>query len=165
MMLAQKMGIDLVPKHEEKPINFVMAAGYRPCRTGGVTAEGSFGMPLNLPRIEETGLMGVVGETNSIEGVILVQCKDETVHVYASGAVVARAQDEEAARHLIGLAEKTIRRALSCTGCGVCVGQCAVHAISVNGTAKVNGKCVRCGKCTRACPVVKFGSSSQQPVK
>jgi phosphoadenosine phosphosulfate reductase len=156
-MLAEKTGIDVTPKYAKKPINFTMTAGYRPCKTGGVTAEGSFGAPLALSLIEDTGLMGVIGSTNSIEGVILAQRGEETVHVYASGTVVARGGDEENARKLIELAEKTIRRALSCTGCGVCVGQCASHAISVNGTARVNEKCTRCGKCTRACPVVKFG--------
>ncbi len=156
-MIAEKMGIDIVPKYAKKPVNFTMTAGYRPCKTGGVTAEGSFGAPLALSLIEDTGLMGVIGSTNSIDGVILAQRGEETVHVYASGTVVARGGDEENARKLIELAEKTIRRALACTGCGVCVGQCASHAISVNGTARVNEKCTRCGKCTRACPVVKFG--------
>ncbi|SNQ59776.1 phosphoadenosine phosphosulfate reductase domain-containing protein [Candidatus Methanoperedens nitratireducens] len=156
-MLAEKMGIDIAPKYAKKPVNFTMTAGYRPCKTGGVTAEGSFGAPLALSLIEDTGFMGVIGSTNSIDGVILAQRGEETVHVYASGTVVARGGDEENARKLIELAEKTIRRALSCTGCGVCVGQCASHAISVNGTARVNQKCTRCGKCTRACPVVKFG--------
>ncbi|VVB89887.1 tRNA-guanine(15) transglycosylase [uncultured archaeon] len=156
-MLAEKMGIDIAPKYAKKPVNFAMTAGYRPCKAGGVTAEGSFGAPLALSLIEDTGLMGVIGSTNSIDGVILAQRGDETVHVYASGTVVARGGDEENARRLIELAEKTIRRALSCTGCGVCMGQCASHAISVNGTARVNEKCTRCGKCTRACPVVKFG--------
>jgi phosphoadenosine phosphosulfate reductase len=156
-MLAEKTGIDVTPKYAKKPVNFAMTAGYRPCKAGGVTAEGSFGAPLALSLIEDTGLMGVIGSTNSIEGVILAQRGEETVHVYASGTVVARGGDEENTRKLIELAEKTIRRAISCTGCGVCVGQCASHAISVNGTARVNEKCTRCGKCTRACPVVKFG--------
>ena len=156
-MLAEKMGVDVAPKYAKKPVNFTMTAGYRPCKTGGVTAEGGFGAPLALSLIEDTGLMGVIGGTNSIDGVILVQRGEEILHVYASGTVVARGGDEENARKLIQLAEKTIRRALSCTGCGVCVGQCASRAISINGTAKVNENCTQCGKCTRACPVVKFG--------
>jgi len=156
-MIADKKGINLVPKHEKKPIKFTFAAGYRPCKAGGVTAEGSFGAPLNLPLIEETGLLGIIGDTNSIDGVILAQRGEDNVHVYASGAVVARAGNEEDAKELISLAEKTIRRALSCTGCGVCVGQCVENAVSINGTAKVNGNCTHCAKCTWACPVVKFG--------
>ncbi len=156
-MIAEKKGLNLTPKHEKKPIKFTMTVGYRPCRAGGMTAEGSFGTPLALPLIEETGLLGVIGNTNSIDGVILAQKGEDTVHVYASGTIVARGKDEDEARQLIGLAEKTIRRALLCTGCGVCVGRCAAHAISVSGRAKLNGKCIQCGKCTWACPVVKFG--------
>lgn len=160
-MIADEKGINLIPKYEKKPLSFSMTAGIRPCKAGGITAEGSFGTPLALPLIEGTGLLGIIGNTSSIDGVILVQKGENNVHVYASGAVVARGKDEDDARHLIGLAEKTIRRALSCTGCGVCVGQCSVRAISVNGSAKLNDCCNHCGKCTRACPVVKFGSSSQ----
>ncbi len=156
-MMALKKGINLVPKHEKKPVKFTMTIGFRPCKTGGITAEGSFGMPLNLPLIEETGLLGIIGYTSSIDGVILTQRGEDNVHVYASGTVVARGRDEGKTRELIGLAEKTIRRALSCTGCGVCVGQCEVRAISVNGTARLKGNCTCCEKCTWACPVVKFG--------
>lgn len=156
-MIADKKGINLVPKHEKKPVKFTTAIGCRPCKAGGVTAEGSFGAPLNLPLIEETGLLGIIGDTNSIDGVILAQRGEDNVHVYASGAVVARAGNEENANELISLAEKTIRRALSCTGCGVCVGQCMENAVSINGTAKVNGNCTHCARCTWACPVVKFG--------
>ncbi|VVB92074.1 tRNA-guanine(15) transglycosylase [uncultured archaeon] len=156
-MIAEKKSINLVPICEKKPVNFTMTVGYRPCKAGGITAEGSFGTPLNLSLIEETGFLGMLGDTNSIDGVIIAQRGENNVHVYASGAVVARGGNEDEAKQLIGLAEKTIRRALSCTGCGVCVGKCAARAISVNGTARISGKCTRCGKCTRSCPIVKFG--------
>lgn len=156
-ILAEMKGVNLVPKNMKKPVHFTLTAGYRPCKAGGLTAEGSFGTPLNLPFIEETGLMGIIGITSSIDGVILAQRGEDNVHVYASGTVVARSGNEDVARQLIGLAEKTIRRALSCTGCGVCVGQCETRAISVNGSARINEKCTHCGNCTWACPLVKFG--------
>lgn len=160
-MIAEKKGINIIPKLCKKPVHFTMTIGYRPCRAGGMTAEGSFGAPLNLQQISETGFLDIIGETNSIDGVIIAQTGENNVHVYASGTVVARGANEGEARDLIWLAEKTILRALACTGCGVCVGQCAGRAITVNGTAQISGKCTRCGKCTRACPVVKFGSSAQ----
>ncbi|MDD5473330.1 MAG: phosphoadenosine phosphosulfate reductase family protein [Candidatus Methanoperedens sp.] len=155
-MIAEKKGINLVPICEKKPVNFTMTVGYRPCKAGGVTAEGSFGTPLNLPLIEGTGFLGIIGETNSIDGVIIAQRGENNVHVYASGTVVARGGNENEARQLIGLAEKTLRRAISCTGCGVCVGQCPERAISVNGKARIDGICNHCEKCTWSCPVVKF---------
>ncbi|MDO8727669.1 MAG: phosphoadenosine phosphosulfate reductase family protein [Candidatus Methanoperedens sp.] len=156
-MIAEKKGINTIAKSSKKPLQFTMTIGYRPCRAGGMTAEGSFGTPLNLQQIELSGLLTIIGETNSIDGVIIAQTGENNVHVYASGTVVARGGNEDEARELIGLAQKTILRAVTCTGCGVCVGQCTARVISVNGTAQINGKCTRCGKCTRACPVVKFG--------
>ncbi len=160
-MIAEKICINTVPKCSKKPLHFTMTLGYRPCRAGGMTAEGSFGTPLNLSRISESGLFDMIGETNSIDGVIIAQTGENNVHVYASGTVVVRGGNEDEARELIGLAQKTILRALACTGCGVCVGQCAARALTVNGTARIIGRCTRCGKCTRACPLVRFGSSSQ----
>ncbi|MFZ3382947.1 MAG: phosphoadenosine phosphosulfate reductase family protein [Candidatus Methanoperedens sp.] len=156
-MIAEKLGINIIPTSEKKPAQFTLTSGYRPCKAGGITAEGSFGTPLNLSLIEESGFMNLIGETNSIDGVILASCNENNVHVYASGTVVARGGNEDEARELIQLAEKTIRRAVLCTGCGVCVGKCAARAVSVNGTARIGEKCTRCGKCTWSCPVVKFG--------
>ena len=156
-MIAEKLGINIIPANEKKPAQFTLTSGYRPCKAGGITAEGSFGTPLNLSLIEESGFMNLIGETNSIDGVILASLNENNVHVYASGTVVARGGNEDEARELIQLAEKTIRRAVLCTGCGVCVGKCAARAVSVNGTAKISEKCTRCGKCTWSCPVVKFG--------
>lgn len=155
-MIAEKKGIDLTIKASGKPASFTMTAGYRPCKAGGITAEGSFGTPLNLSGISGTNLMLLLGDTNSTDGVIIAQNGEESVQVYASGSVVARSTDEDSAWKLISMAEKTICRALLCTGCGVCMGQCGSDAVSINGKVMISKKCTRCGKCTNACPVVKF---------
>ena len=41
-----------------------------------------------------------------------------------------------------------------CTGCGICIKECPVNAISLNkGKAVIDmKKCIRCGKCHSACP-------------
>ncbi len=166
VQLAGKKGINVIPECEKKPLRFIYTSGYMPCKAGGITAEGSFGTPLNLPMIEESGMMRVIGSVHAIDGVILVQRDlqgvsktEENVQLYASGTLVVRGRDERNTLELIRLAEKTIRRSLSCTGCGICVGRCASRAIRVNGMARINEKCTHCGKCTLACPVVKFSSS------
>ncbi len=41
----------------------------------------------------------------------------------------------------------------ACSGCGICEERCQFHAISVNGTASVNGdRCYGCGNCVITCP-------------
>ncbi len=54
---------------------------------------------------------------------------------------------------------ETVDRALHCTGCGVCVGQCEVDAISLtDGRAWIDDTvCLHCGVCSELCPVVVFG--------
>ncbi len=155
--LAEKKGITFVPKHSKKSLSFSMTSGYTPCRAGGVTAEGSFGTPLNLSLIEETGLLKAIGSTSSMQGVIIVRRGEENVQVYASGTLVARGKNESSVRNLMELAEKTVRRSLLCRGCGVCVGKCVNHAIRVNERAYINEKCTHCARCIYTCPVVKFG--------
>lgn len=41
-----------------------------------------------------------------------------------------------------------------CSGCGICVRECPVSAISMKeGKAKIDmDKCIRCGKCHEVCP-------------
>ena len=45
-------------------------------------------------------------------------------------------------------------RTEDCVGCGVCVQECPVGAISMNGQAAVidDKTCIRCGKCHDQCP-------------
>lgn len=55
--------------------------------------------------------------------------------------------------------KEIVDRALHCTGCGVCVGQCEVGAIRVKqGQAWIDeSRCMHCGACSHLCPVVVFG--------
>lgn len=154
--LAEKKGISYPPMNKKKLLSFSITSGYIPCRSGGITAEGSFGTPLNLSLIEETGILKVIGNMRCMEGVIFVWRGEENVQVYASGTLVARGKHEHSVRNLIELAEKAVRRALLCKGCGVCVGKCTNHAIRVNNKAHIDEKCTHCGKCISTCPTVRF---------
>ncbi|MEA2053665.1 MAG: phosphoadenosine phosphosulfate reductase family protein [Candidatus Thermoplasmatota archaeon] len=57
------------------------------------------------------------------------------------------------------IVESVIDRALNCTGCGVCTGQCRQNAISIkNGKAWIDGeRCIHCGECVNICPIAVFG--------
>lgn len=44
----------------------------------------------------------------------------------------------------------------TCIGCGACIAQCPVEAISFNGDGKAEidqEKCINCGSCQGTCPV------------
>ena len=86
--------------------------------------------------------------------------KDEDrAQVFASGSVTARSDSDRDARKLMRKVELSVRRALFCSGCGVCVGKCPHGSIRVKkGLAIINEGCVHCGKCIDVCPVVKFNA-------
>jgi len=158
--MAERLGINLVPKVYEGDMEFSMVSGYRPCKAGGVSAEGSFGVPLNLEVIEDSGMLRVLGEVHSMDGVVTSGRGEDNVQVFASGTMTARSDTDPGARRLMGRAESSIRRALECTGCGLCVAKCEVRAVKVkDGRAVVNERCTHCGLCLMACPVVRYLST------
>lgn len=155
--MAERIGINLVPKAFNADMEFSMVSGYRPCKAGGISAEGSFGVPLNLEVIEDSGMLGILGEVHFMDGVVTSSRGEDNVQVFASGTITARSDNDKAARQLMGRAESSIRRALDCAGCGLCVVKCEVRAIMVkDGRAVVNERCTRCGICENACPVVRY---------
>ncbi len=158
--MAGRLGINLVPKVYEGDMEFSMVSGYRPCKAGGVSAEGSFGVPLNLEVIEDSGMLRVLGEVHSMDGVVTSSLGEDNVQVFASGTVTARSDTDAGARRLMRGAESSIRRALECTGCGLCVAKCEVRAVKMkDGRAVVNERCTHCGLCLMACPVVRYLST------
>ncbi|MFO8133483.1 MAG: phosphoadenosine phosphosulfate reductase family protein [Thermoplasmatota archaeon] len=74
--------------------------------------------------------------------------------IEAGGGGVEVSPSERAAE-----VRETVDRALHCTGCGVCVGQCEVGAIGIrDGRAWIDpASCMHCGACSDLCPVVVFG--------
>src|SRR5574344_889107 len=47
--LAEKKGISLLPSQEaQTELHFEVATGYRPCKAGGMSAEGSFGQAIDI---------------------------------------------------------------------------------------------------------------------
>ncbi|MFA0821711.1 MAG: phosphoadenosine phosphosulfate reductase family protein [Methanomethylovorans sp.] len=157
--IAKAKGIPTVPKVDvNNKLEFTVTSGYRPCKQGGVSAEGSFGKPIDLEKIETSRMLEAVGRVAFMEGVASIFQGEDSAQVFASGTVTARSDTEKQVRQLIESVELSIQRALHCSGCGVCIGKCPHDVITIkNGIALIGDKCVHCGKCIKVCPVVKFG--------
>ncbi|MDK2891884.1 phosphoadenosine phosphosulfate reductase family protein [Methanohalophilus sp.] len=156
--IADKLDITILPTRKDNTkLTFKSSSGYRPCKTGEITAEGSFSAAIDLDHILDTGMMNTIGKTAYTTGVVYIHSGDKSVQLFASGNIIARAKSEDKTKALLRKTEKNVLRALGCVGCGVCVGRCPVSAISLKEKqAYVDESCTSCGNCIDSCPVVKF---------
>ena len=181
-IMAEKYGIKLVPKRSAKELVFKYVSGYRPCKAGGMSAEGSFNVSLDLENLYEAGALLPIGKCAYMNGVIMVNpsandgAYQPSIQIFASGTVVVRGKNEKDAKKLIERTRIAIHRALLCVGCGVCIGHCDTSAIHMENTnqgaesmdaesttsdsdmphAVTGDKCTHCGRCITECPAVKF---------
>ncbi len=157
--VAKEKGINTSPVSKmEQKLSFSITSGYRPCREGGMSAEGSFGRAIDLELIEQTGMLRACGKPAFIEGVAVVDSEDQHAQIFASGVVTARGKDEKMAHKFMDSIHRSVIKALKCTGCGVCVSRCPNNAIKMkNGIAMIGNNCNHCGACIPICPLVKFG--------
>lgn len=156
--LAEKKGISLLPSREApKELHFEVVTGYRPCKAGGITADGSFGQAIDMEILEKSGMLSPIGKVSFIEGAASVSFGESRTQVFASGNVNGRSENEKTLKKLMGMVEFSVRRALLCKGCGICVGHCVHNSIEMkeNG-ARIKESCVHCGICVEVCPLVKF---------
>lgn len=156
--LAEKKGIRLLPSQETpKELHFEVATGYRPCKAGGISADGSFGQAIDIETLEESGMLSPIGKAFFIEGAASVTFGESRAQVFASGNVNGRSDNEKTLKRLMRFIEFSVRRALLCQGCGVCVGHCEYNAIEIKEKkAKIKENCAHCGACIEVCPLVKF---------
>ncbi len=156
--LAEKKGISLIPSQEPpKELNFEVATGYRPCKAGGISADGSFGQAIDIETLKESGMLNPVGKVSFIEGAASVSSGEARAQVFASGNVNGRSEGEKELKKLMQLVDFSVRRALLCQGCGICVGHCQLNQIEIKEKRiKVKEGCTHCGKCIEVCPLVKF---------
>ena len=124
-----------------------------------MSAEGSFARAIDLSRLEDMGMLLPVGHVSYMEGIASVLQGEDRAQIFASGNVTARSDTEDKAKKLMRGVELSIRRAIKCMGCGVCVGRCSRNVIKVKKKQKmaiVGEGCNHCGACIEVCPVVKF---------
>jgi phosphoadenosine phosphosulfate reductase len=156
--LAEKKGISLLPSQEvPKELNFEVATGYRPCTAGGITADGSFGQAIDMEILKESGMLSPIGKVSFIEGASSVSFGESRAQVFASGNVNGRSESDKVLKKLMRMVEFSVRRALLCQGCGICVGHCEHGSIGMKEKkARIRENCVHCGACVEVCPLVKF---------
>ncbi len=156
--LAEKNGISLFPSQEApKKLNFEVATGYRPCKAGGISADGSFGQAIDIETLEESGMLSPIGKVSFIDGAASVAFGESRAQVFASGNVNGRSDNEKTLKKLMKIVEFSVRRALLCQGCGVCVGHCEHNAIEMKEKkVRIKENCIHCGACIEVCPLVKF---------
>jgi phosphoadenosine phosphosulfate reductase len=156
--LAEKKGISLLPSQEAPDeLHFEVATGYRPCKAGGMSADGSFGQAIDIETLRESGMLSPLGKASFMEGAASVAFGESRAQVFASGNVNGRSENEKMLNKLMRIIEFSVRRALLCQGCGVCVGHCEHNAIEIKGKkVRVKENCIHCGACIEVCPLVKF---------
>ncbi|MHC1597329.1 MAG: phosphoadenosine phosphosulfate reductase domain-containing protein [Methermicoccaceae archaeon] len=152
--LEKRLGIECVPI-PSTTFEFSITTGVRTC-TGGFSAEGRFSGGLDIPMLASSGQLRIIGRTHATDRAIIARKGKTKVHVYASGAVVARAESEKDAQDVLKLAELLIRRAHACTGCGACVPYCPQGAIELKERATITEQCTACGRCLVACPAIRY---------
>jgi phosphoadenosine phosphosulfate reductase len=154
--LRQSLGLKISkPQGKSVALNFIMVSGYRPCKDGSATAEGSFDSPLDLEKLDN--MLKALGPVSGMDGMLYITGNGESLQVYATGTMVSRAKDKDSARELMERAEKAVRRGMLCIGCGVCVGACPQNAIIKDGDRVIVGdNCNACGNCIDICPLNKF---------
>lgn len=157
-VLAEKKGISLLPSQEApKELHFEVATGYRPCKAGGMSADGSFGQAIDMEILEESGMLSPIGKVSFIEGAASVSFGESRAQVFASGNVNGRSENEMVLKKLMRMVEFSVRRALLCQGCGICVGHCEHSAIEMKEKrVRIRESCINCGACIEVCPLVKF---------
>lgn len=156
--LAEKKGISLIPSQEAPTeLHFEVATGYRPCKAGGISADGSFGQAIDIETLKESGMLSPIGKASFIEGAASVAFRESRAQVFASGNVNGRSENETELKKLMRIVELSVRRALLCQGCGVCVGHCEHNAIEMKEKkVRIKENCIHCGACIEVCPLVKF---------
>jgi phosphoadenosine phosphosulfate reductase len=156
--LAKKKGISLISTQENpKDLHFEVATGYRPCKAGGISADGSFGQAIDIETLKENGMLSPIGKVSFIEGAASVAFGESRAQVFASGNVNGRSDDEKTLKKFMRIVEFSVRRALLCQGCGVCVGHCQHSAIEMKEKkVRIKENCIHCGACIEVCPLVKF---------
>ena len=160
LLMAKKEGAIINDKKEEG-LKFLPTY----LSSNGVEMKGNFTQNLNIERVGN--LMNAVGKVE-IDGkkqfCTLHLRSSGQVTIFKNGNVVIKGNNKEEVEILVRKLERIVVRAMDCVGCGVCIGRCKQHAISINekdNRAWIDEeKCIHCQACLGPCVVVDFSPYS-----
>lgn len=156
IQLCRDMGISASAASVQSSFSVDVISGISPCKAGGYSIESSihgFSMKKTID------VMNIIGKTVCSEelGLLVVKSDISGIKIFSSGSLVINSQSREMAESVLRDVSRQLLRAHKCTGCGICVKTCPAKAISVeDGHVIINENCVRCGKCTQSCVVLKY---------
>ncbi|MCD4800292.1 MAG: phosphoadenosine phosphosulfate reductase family protein [Methanococcoides sp.] len=158
LKLASELGIETEPSSVIDDFDITLTSGFSPCREGGFTVEASVKGVLVS---EASAILNMLGSTVFSEelGMVLLKMDSGTVKFFSSGSLKVTANSKEDAHSCLEATAKQLLRASKCTECGICLKVCPVNAIelgSEKGRVYINDSCIRCGKCTDGCVVLKY---------
>ncbi len=136
--------------------NISVTSGISPCKAGGYSIEASVdGFSMKRTR----DIMNIIGKPVFSEelGLVMVRTDTSSVKIFSSGSLVVNSETRDMADSVFAEVSLQLLKAHKCTGCGICVKACPVNAIIIeDGHVKVNDSCIRCGKCTDSCVILKY---------
>ena len=161
LKLADNFKILVTPSQVQEPFRIQLTSGISPCRAGGFTVEG---IVEGVLVTDARDAMNIIGDTVFSDdlGMLLVKTDYGSVKMFSSGSILATAQTKDDAITLFKDVTKQLMRINKCTKCGLCQKTCPVGAIAIKSNEigsirlRISESCIRCGKCTEVCVVVKY---------
>ncbi|WP_135609435.1 phosphoadenosine phosphosulfate reductase family protein [Methanococcoides sp. AM1] len=156
--LAKELGIGTEQVRVDEDFAITLTSGFSPCREGGFTVEAVVsGVLLS----EAAAVLNIIGTTVLSEdlGMLLVRTGTDSIKFFSSGSLKVTARTEDDAREYLKRTAEQLMRINKCTECGICLKVCPVNAIALGsekGKLFISDECIRCGRCTDACVVLKY---------
>ena len=156
LKLCEEMGISPSASVSDSSFNINITSGISPCKAGGYSIEASI-HGFSLKRTAD--IMNIIGKTVFSEelGLLMVRTDSSTAKIFSSGSLVVNSENKATADSHFREISRQLLKAHRCTGCGICLKVCPVNAITIkDGYVQINDSCIRCGKCTDSCVVLKY---------